>query len=240
MLTFEEFFTKKKIDLVQLQQAEPELFAEFKKDFAPMGEKSFDHSKKFWFNKLRRTYHLKEEPKPAKTEIELTEIASQAEPLDSPTIEQKPAYTPRFKASPAAAPSQDAPAANADTAAEKPKPAYTSRFKPAATVARTNEAPVVSPDPISDEKSKPALTPGFKMQTVVKKQEDALQATDSTATEKPVENPAAYKPRFNAKTVSPKKPEGNIPEAPAPSAEEKPGAYKPRFNIKNIKPKPEE
>jgi hypothetical protein len=94
LLTFEEFSVKKKIDLAVFQQAEPALYSEFKSEYDQMGEKSFDHSKKFLFNKLRRTYHLKEEPKPAKTSIEINEIASQAEALYSPTIEQKPAHIP--------------------------------------------------------------------------------------------------------------------------------------------------
>ena len=58
MLTFEEFFQKKKIDLTQLRNAEPGLFVEFSKHYPLMGEKSFDHTKKYWFNKLRRTYPL--------------------------------------------------------------------------------------------------------------------------------------------------------------------------------------
>lgn len=215
LLTFEEFFTKKKIDLAQLQTAEPALFAEFKKEFGPMGEKSFDHTKKFWFNKLRRMYHLKEEPKPAKTEIEMTEIASQAEPLESPTIEQKPAYTPRFKPATAIKSSQDAPA----------------------------------PDtiPVSEEKPKPAYQPRFKMQAPVKKVEegDVSKAEPAkTAAESPESKPAAYKPRFNIKTlpVQDTKTEAKeVPDLPdsAPT-EEKPAAYKPRFNMKNIKPQSEE
>jgi hypothetical protein len=97
LLTFEEFSAKKKIDLALFQQAEPDLYSEFKSEYDQMGEKSFDHSKKFLFNKIRRAYHIKEEPKTEKPVIELTEIASQALPLDSPAIDQKPAYTPRFK-----------------------------------------------------------------------------------------------------------------------------------------------
>jgi hypothetical protein len=94
-MTFEEFFTKKKIDLVSFEKAEPVLYTEFKSHFWAMGEKSFDHTKKFWFNKLRRLYHLTP-PDKAVTQVE-TAIASQAEPLSSPTIEQKPAFTPLFK-----------------------------------------------------------------------------------------------------------------------------------------------
>ena len=47
-MTFEEFFSaRKKIDLVALQKAEPSLFAEFETHFVQMGEKSFDHTKKY-------------------------------------------------------------------------------------------------------------------------------------------------------------------------------------------------
>ncbi|SMO59614.1 hypothetical protein SAMN06265350_104132 [Solitalea koreensis] len=57
-MTFEEFFAKKKINLQALKKVQPELFDEFKTHFELMGEKSFDHSKKFWFNKLRREFLL--------------------------------------------------------------------------------------------------------------------------------------------------------------------------------------
>lgn len=61
-MTFEEFFRKKKIDLDKLQKERPELFEEFRTHFHAMGEKSFDHTKKYWFNKLRKSYLLKDEP----------------------------------------------------------------------------------------------------------------------------------------------------------------------------------
>lgn len=57
-MTFEEFFQKKKIDLVALGTERPALLDEFRKHFEAMGEKSFDHTKKYWFNKLRRAYPL--------------------------------------------------------------------------------------------------------------------------------------------------------------------------------------
>jgi hypothetical protein len=62
-MTFEEFFKKKRIDLAALQSGEPGLFSEFRKHFEQMGEKSFDHTKKYWFNKLRLQYHLAPELK---------------------------------------------------------------------------------------------------------------------------------------------------------------------------------
>ena len=94
-MTFEEFLLKKKIYPAQLQLAESALFSEFNSHFNQMGEKSFDHSKKFWFNKLRRLYHLKEEPKAPKEANGINRLASQAEPLISPTI-QATGYTPKF------------------------------------------------------------------------------------------------------------------------------------------------
>jgi hypothetical protein len=47
MLSFEEFFQKKKIDLAALKSNNEILFEEFKLHYNLMGEKSFDHSKKF-------------------------------------------------------------------------------------------------------------------------------------------------------------------------------------------------
>ena len=98
-MTFDEFFAKKKIDLGALMQAEPALFSEFKTHFEQMGEKSFDHTKKYWFNKLRLQYHLAPEVKTEKVQI--------ANPLAEQTITETLAETtspppnvgfkPRFK-----------------------------------------------------------------------------------------------------------------------------------------------
>mgnify|MGYP001410721695 CR=1 FL=1 len=78
-MTFEEFLIKKKIDAIQLKAKEQAFFSEFESHFLQMGEKSFDHSKKFWFNKLRRAYHLKEEPKPVKEEVKTVETPASAQ-----------------------------------------------------------------------------------------------------------------------------------------------------------------
>src|SRR3954470_12456465 len=98
-MTFEEFFKKKRIDLTALQSGEPRLFSEFKTHFEQMGEKSFDHTKKYWFNKLRLQYHLAPETK--------TEKVPMANPLAEQTITETLAETtspppnvgfkPRFK-----------------------------------------------------------------------------------------------------------------------------------------------
>ena len=80
MLSFTEFFTKKKIDLKALQIGRPDLYQEFDRDYALMGEKSFDHSKKFWFNRLRKDYLLQE--------IEISDQNSRVKALLVPTNEE--------------------------------------------------------------------------------------------------------------------------------------------------------
>jgi hypothetical protein len=111
-MTFEEFLIKKKIDPVQLKNVEQAFFDEFKRLFIEMGEKSFDHSKKFWFNKLRRANPLPEDVKvESKIEESRNTIPEQNIALSSlpengdKTVNQqeesekpKPAFKPRFKA----------------------------------------------------------------------------------------------------------------------------------------------
>jgi hypothetical protein len=74
-MTFKEFFEKKKIDLKQFALEEKELFVQMKKEYDLMGPKSFDHSKKFHFNKLRLKYPVKEvKEKEDKVEIVTSSI----------------------------------------------------------------------------------------------------------------------------------------------------------------------
>src|ERR1700761_8070676 len=98
-MTFEEFFKKKKISLDALQVAEPGLFSEFKIHFEAMGEKSFDHTKKYWFNKLRLQYPAPIEQKTEKVKID-NPLAEQTitESLEQTVTAPKPGFTPRFKA----------------------------------------------------------------------------------------------------------------------------------------------
>jgi hypothetical protein len=119
-----------------------------------MGEKSFDHSKKFWFNKLRRTYLLIEVPK-AESITPSTLINRSDLPVNTTTLKEseikkvlidgvittsKPAFKPRFKANiiatiqeQATDPESSIAAKTVETAAkpEQPKPVYKPRFKPA-------------------------------------------------------------------------------------------------------------
>lgn len=55
-MTFEEFFAKKKIDLLKFKEVEPILFEKLKNEYELMGPKSFDHAKKFVFNIWRRRF----------------------------------------------------------------------------------------------------------------------------------------------------------------------------------------
>ena len=241
-MTFEEFFAKKKIDLVQLEKAEPGLFNEFKSHYALMGEKSFDHTKKFWFNKLRHLYHLnapaKEAPKPDK-------IASQAEPLSSPTIEQ------------------NITAAEADTA-EPTKPVVNRpAFKPRNIPAKTEQKEQITPTENISETApaSPAKMPGFKPRNIkppvqASNEEKAPETAEPTqAASESTETAAkpAFKPRFNMKNMPQQKP-AESPEtkaaeeqteetqATAPASETpkeeaaatKPTGFKPRFNMKNM------
>jgi len=103
-MTFEEFFKKKRIDLPVLERAEPALFVEFKVHFELMGEKSFDHTKKYWFNKLRHQFHLAPEIKTEKPQIvnplaeqTVTESLLEAQPGEPV---RKVGFVPRFKATP--------------------------------------------------------------------------------------------------------------------------------------------
>ena len=155
-MTFEEFLIKKKIDAIQLKAKEQAFFSEFESHFLQMGEKSFDHSKKFWFNKLRRAYHLKEEPKPVKEEAGAP-ASVQKQPESLEINQEKPAYVPRFKA--AASQKVDLPAQKTESA---PSPAYIPRFKAAIKVAEKVEDTNLNKEPKSEEKAKPAYKPRFK------------------------------------------------------------------------------
>src|SRR5476651_758162 len=130
-MTFEEFFKKKKISLDLLQAGEPALFAEFKNHYEQMGEKSFDHTKKYWFNQLRLKY-----PAPVETKVEKIHIENQ---LAEQTINQAlsevssltatTGFKPRFQAATAAKPVEEHPT---DTpVAPEEKPAESAEVAPA-------------------------------------------------------------------------------------------------------------
>jgi len=184
-MTFEGFFKKKKISLDLLQNSEPALFAEFKNHYKQMGEKSFDHTKKYWFNKLRLKC-----PAPAEIKVEKIHIENQlAEQTINEALSEETApaattgFKPRFKAAVTAKPVEEKPADIAATAEEKPAeqtaPAvgFKPRFK-AAMVAKPAEEKPAEPE--------------------VKKEDTETPPADDAPKR------VGFKPRFNAAKMKPK------------------------------------
>jgi len=193
-MTFEEFFIKKRIDLPALEKAEPVLFSEFKTHFHEMGEKSFDHTKKYWFNKLRHQFHLAPEIKVEKPAIaNLPVQQAVTENLTEPTTATQPAkqgFVPRFKAA--------------------------NIVKPPVVEDKTEEKPAADDPAPPPSPAKVGFTPRFKAANMPKpaateeKIEEKPTDAGSVAEEKPTEvvaPKAAYKPRFNIKNIPPKKEE---------------------------------
>lgn len=234
-MTFEEFFRKKKIDLVALQTAQPGLFSEFKEHYEAMGEKSFDHTKKYWFNKLRLQYHLVPEVKEDKVVIE-NRLAEQTivESLTEPAATNV-GFKPRFKAG----------ATTAKPTETEPEPVVKAE-EPKETAASSDTETSAAPKPAG-------FKPRFNAKAMAPKVEEPV-AEDKPATEVPAETTAApkptgFKPRFNAAKMTAKKDEPVDEEKPVEenltqieaSAEtptaSKPAGFKPRFNAAKMVPK---
>ncbi len=244
-MTFEEFFAKKKIDLVALQAGQPGLFLEFKSHFEQMGEKSFDHTKKYWFNKLRLQYHLAPEIKTDKVHIE-NRLAEQtiAESLGEAVAAPSVGFKPRFKA-----------------AAVSPKPEVeSSESKVEGSEVGSpesglgGETPVAKPAGFKPRFNKAMITP--KPEAESQQSEDEGPKAGESAAETPETKPAGFKPRFNMKMAVSKtgvestEPKDQSPEAEvksvdadktdeptAETAAPKPAGFKPRFNMKMAAPK---
>ena len=254
-MEFEEFFKKKRIDLDALQKVEPALFSEFKNHFGLMGEKSFDHTKKYWFNKLRLQFPAPAEVKTEKVKIDnpLAEQTITESLIEETVTPPKLGFVPKFKAAnipkpPTTDTTVDAKPEEQPAATPAPKLGFTPKFKAAtppkpaaepADLAKTEETPAPAP--------KLGFTPKFKAANPPKPATE--QTEPAKAEETPLPAPApklGFTPKFKA--VSPPKPAAepdkpavtedpkDTPEAESP--ETKP-AYKPRFNMKNL-PKKEE
>ena len=218
-MTFEEFFAKKKIDLPQLRGDNRLLYDEFRQHYAQMGEKSFDHTKKFWFNKLRKQYALMEEDETAVKDQSISaEILEELSPHPTETtVSSKPAgFKPRFKA-------------GATKAVEPEKP------KEEASKQETVEAP----------SNKPAgFKPRFKAGATkaVEPEKPKEEESKQEAVEAPSNKPAGFKPRFKAgvtkapESEKPKDEETKPAEPEAPS--NKPAGFKPRFKAGVTKTQP--
>lgn len=217
-MTFEEFFTKKKIDLKALKAADEPLFEEFKAHYSAMGEKSFDHSKKFWFNKLRKSYHLAEEEAVVIKKPIQTDPVEKATATTDATAAKPAGFKPRFKAATPAEPAEqkeepktEPSEATDSTGTEIPKPAgFKPRFKPGVT---KNAGP-------TEETSAPK---------------------DSSAESAPeTPKPTGFKPRFKPGVTKGAAPEHSATleenpvtpsetTVPAPAETAKPTGFKPRF-----------
>ena len=249
MVTFEEFFEKKKIDLSLLQQDNATLYKEFADHFEQMGAKSFDHSKKFWFNRLRKDYHLADKPVVPPVEKVITATVatasiSPAEDIPASAASKPAGFKPRFKAG-ATKPMEEIPAvvetkADSSAAANSPaedipastasKPAgFKPRFKAGATKP-LEETPAVAETKV--DPSTASIAPA----------EDIPASTAS--------KPAGFRPRFKAGATKPLEGTPAVEEtkvdpstasiAPAEdipaSTTSKPAGFRPRFKAGVTKP----
>jgi hypothetical protein len=182
-MTFEEFLIKKRIDPVKLKAKEQSFFSEFESHFLQMGEKSFDHSKKFWFNKLRRTYHLKEEIKIVDTPDDSHEKLS-----TEPSFKEKPIYKSRFSA--AKTQQNDLITQEKES---NPPPKYIPRFKAAVNPSEQNLAAEIEKNVELEQKVIPVYKPRFKpkIEEIEEKKSEIQGESASDSNTK-----SAYKPRF--------------------------------------------
>jgi hypothetical protein len=223
-MTFEEFFNKKRIDLAALKTGEPGLFAEFEKHFAQMGAKSFDHTKKYWFNKLRLQYHLAPALKPQKVHIE-NQLAEQTiiETLTEKIPPTSVGFKPKFKANTGTSDTKNPRAADSATATPE----------------------------LNDAAATHDQNPSFQQEkAAMQDMADATpRTTDDTSEEKvtPSAPKQGFKPRFNLKMTGGGAPQtkdfekleepenkDSKAESTPEVTESKPG-FKPRF----VAPKPE-
>ncbi len=225
MLTFTEFFTKKKIDIIALQKSRPDLYQEFDRDYALMGEKSFDHSKKFWFNRLRKEYLLEEIEIPAeeKKEVVLEKKIEAVNSLDTSAVKGKiKSSEVTDSGNPAAKP-----------AGFKPRFKATSIKKPVEieTPKKEEEKPPVAAEKSTEEERKPIKPAGFKPRFKASN----LPKPAVTETPKIEESTDSLKPEAPIAEVSP---------AEEPAVEEKkavkPAGFKPRFKASNLPKKLED
>lgn len=256
-MEFEEFFKKKRIDLDALQKVEPALFSEFKTHFGLMGEKSFDHTKKYWFNKLRLQFPAPAEIKTEKVKIDnpLAEQTITESLIEETATPPKLGFVPKFKANTPTAAATDTPAdvkpEEQPAATPAPKLGFTPKFKaasppkPAATdtpaEAKPGETPAPAPAP------KLGFTPKFKAANPPKPAVEQAETVKSEETPTPAPAPKlGFTPKFKAANMPKPAVESDKPvateaseDSPAAENTEAKPAYKPRFNMKNL-PKKEE
>lgn len=240
-MDFEEFFTKKRIDMDALQKVEPSLFSEFKTQYAQMGEKSFDYTKKYWFNKLRLQFPLAVEPKTEKVKIAnpLAEQTITESLIEETVTPPKLGFVPKFKATniqkPAADTAAETKPAEQSAATPAPKLGFTPKFKaasPPKPAAPAEETVASEPAP------KLGFTPKFKAANSPKA---AATTEENKAEETPALAPklgftpkfkAANPPKPAAEQTEPAKAEETLSPTPASKL-----GFTPKFKAANP-PKP--
>ena len=210
-MTLEEFFKKKKIDLPALEKANAVLFSEFKNHFGQMGEKSFEHSKKYWFNKLRHQFPVQAEVKtekvvtanPIAQQTSIESLTHEVAKASAPTA-PKLGFAPKFRAAGTPKPAADADQNNDADVAAKP-------------VGNTSDLPAENIAP------KAAYVPKFKMKPKVETEvnqpeiEQEAPAVENIFPEQAPVNPVpkvAYVPKFKMKPKV--EAEQNLPEIESP------------------------
>ena len=248
-MTFEEFFAKKKIDLTALQKADNSLYEEFKKHYMAMGSKSFDHTKKFWFNKLRKSYHLAETPIDKK-EVQQA-IVKEQQSVKAEATTTATGFKPRFKAP---APKKDVLSQESETPIN--------RVEKISESAPDNDGPA-KPTGFKPRFKAPTVTQDIVPQETETSNNRVDKTSDSASDNDVIAKPTGFKPRFKAGVTKPAAEQNTIPTdqqaegqtdhlgASHPATEatsadlqteasSKPAGFKPRFKAGVTKPAAEQ
>ncbi len=258
MTTFEDFFIKKKIDLSNFEKDNPVLFEEFKLHYKLMGEKSFDHSKKFWFNKLRKSYALVETNVPLDKKPKVILNQENTAEVVTKTDSNKLPFKSRF-AKKASIPTEsiDKEVQSENIEQQQIPAGFKPRFKEGATKTNsTDESSQITSaedteakvQPETNSASKPAgFKPRFKAGvTKTSTTEESTQHTSAEDSEANIQQqtstankPAGFKPRFKAGVTKNSTTDESTQPTSAEDAEakfqqetsttNKPAGFKPRF-----------
>jgi hypothetical protein len=254
-MEFEEFFKKKRIDLSALKQVQASLFSEFETHFAQMGEKSFDHTKKYWFNKLRREFPLAVEPKLEKVKIDnpLAEQTITESLIEQTAPSPKLGFTPKFRAASIPKTATETPAEDKTVgetlATPAPKLGFTPKFRAASPPKAAEDVPTEDKltEPVATPAPKLGFTPKFKSSVASKPVTDEVPIEEKPTEQLSPTPKLGFTPKFKAAntpkpaadTPTEKTQEENAAQSPVEDTVAKP-TYKPRFNMKNLPKKEEE
>lgn len=201
------------------------MYKEFRSHFTLMGEKSFDHSKKFWFNKLRKQYVLREDtvaasqPKGLHTTTPNLNDDKADVSKDAPQAPKPAGFKPRFKGTSLPKP------ADPDTTEPIIEKGETSA-KPSGFKPRFNAAKLKKADTKDDATDQHPLTPPEDALA----DKDKAESSTEESPEKPLmgKKPTGFTPRFKAGVTKKTEPPSEENAASKPE-EAKPLGFKPRF-----------